>query len=153
MNLFLLSKPFLILCISVNPLAFISLSVLVSSGCLKSSMTLEVVLTFDAFCIPQYPWDMCKGFIWSLALLWVGNPLALALAGLAVFHKFLVVLILNGTWFMSPGSDQMGMEMETDVAPVMGISAIRFGEIWGFFEGTFSPGGEVLNYSLSLFPV
>lgn len=82
------------------------------------------------FCIPQYPWDMCKGFICSLALLWVGNPLALPLAGLAVFHKFLVVLILNGTRFMSPGSDQMGMEMETDVAPVMGISAIRSGEIF-----------------------
>lgn len=42
------------------------------------------------FCIPQYPWDMCKG---SLALLWVGNPLTLPLAELAVFYKFLVVLI------------------------------------------------------------
>lgn len=72
------------------------------------------------FCILQHPWVTYKGFICSLSLFWVENPLTLHTAGLALFYKLLVALILNGTQSMSPGSDQMGMQMETDVAPVMG---------------------------------
>lgn len=46
---------------------------------------------------------MCKGFICTLALLWVGNPLTLPLAGLAVFYKFLMVLILKAHSSYLPG--------------------------------------------------
>lgn len=91
------------------------------------------------FFIPQYPRDMCKGFICSLALWWVGNPLTSPLSGLAVFYKFLVVLILDGTRFISPGSDQMGIQMETDVAPVNGLFDR---EESGSFRGLLLPRGE-----------